>query len=45
MKLAHYVVKWWSWIYKSLAFENIDILSVGAFIICLEIITWATGGG
>ena len=38
MKLAHYMVEWWSWIYKSLTFENIDILSVGTFIICLEII-------
>ena len=45
MKLPHYVVKWWSRIYKPLTFENIDILSVGAFIICLEIIAWATGGG
>ena len=45
MKLAHYIVEWWSLIYKSLTLENIDILSVGAFIIRLEIIAWATGGG
>ena len=45
MKLVHYMVEQWSLICLSLTFENIDILTVGALIICLEIIAWTTGGG
>ena len=37
MKFAHYEIEWWSWIYKSLTFENVNLLSVEAFIFYLEI--------
>ena len=37
MKLTHYMVEQWTWIGQSLTFENIDILSVNAFIIYLDI--------
>ena len=37
LNFAHYEMEWWSWIYKSLTFENVNYISVEAFIICLEI--------
>ena len=38
MIVVHYEIEWWRQINKSFTFENADNLSVGAFIICLEII-------
>ena len=37
MKLRNYGIKWCSWISQSLTYKNVDIISVVAFIICLEI--------
>ena len=37
VKLGNYGIKWCSWIILSISYENVDIISVDAFIFCLDI--------